>query len=231
MRVDDINEETFGQLVHWLYTQKIERCELPDLVLLGKLWILAERSLMPILQNHTIKQIHSLLQETIVAGEDSVKGLVQLVYGKEKEEHTMLRIFLVDLFASAPSQRIDEWADELPPKLLVELAKALGKEKEKKGRTKSTKVKKVVEYYVEEPALRGVSASLPAVGRDSEESGDALPAPKKSRISGPIPAVTVTPSSPTPAATPSLIGSSSSSGTIIPGRRLWVAPRKRPAPR
>lgn len=125
MKMDDVDEETFGQLVHWLYTQKIERCNYDDMVLLGKLWILAERCLMPILQNNAMDTIYPLLQGTVIAGDKSVEGLLNLIYGDAQEEYTLLRKLLVDHFALAPSHRITFWADFLPQKLLAELTKTL----------------------------------------------------------------------------------------------------------
>jgi BTB/POZ domain len=44
MQLGEVDIATFGQLVQWLYTQKLERTDITDLVLMAKLWMLADRT-------------------------------------------------------------------------------------------------------------------------------------------------------------------------------------------
>lgn len=62
MKLGDIEGHIFGLLVNWLYFQVVEELEttslVPEvLVSYGKLWILAERCLIPKLQNAIMKRM------------------------------------------------------------------------------------------------------------------------------------------------------------------------------
>ena len=59
----DIEEKVFHLLVHWLYTQRLDVAdgEAKALILFTKLWLMADRFMMPALQNATIDRIAKLL--------------------------------------------------------------------------------------------------------------------------------------------------------------------------
>lgn len=52
MKLDDVDPELFAILVNWIYYRVVTdaKSERPDLVICAKLWILADRFLVPDLQ-------------------------------------------------------------------------------------------------------------------------------------------------------------------------------------
>ncbi len=66
MTFDDVHSVPFGVLVNWIYTQTIanEEGKKPHIQCLGMVWILADRFLMPKLQN----AVMDILVEELVAG-------------------------------------------------------------------------------------------------------------------------------------------------------------------
>ncbi|KAE9376510.1 hypothetical protein N431DRAFT_332035 [Stipitochalara longipes BDJ] len=52
---------TFGVVAEWFYTQRMEHPSSLDLAALARIWILAERFLLPQLQNMVMNQIHERL--------------------------------------------------------------------------------------------------------------------------------------------------------------------------
>jgi hypothetical protein len=62
MTLEDVEGEVFGCMVHWFYTQKVETQRVgthaDDLPKLVKLWVLAERCIIPRLQNAALEYIY-----------------------------------------------------------------------------------------------------------------------------------------------------------------------------
>lgn len=140
-----------------MYTQEFEYPKIRDVLLLGKLWILAERAIIPKLQNTTIDVLYPILRGPMVAFPSrtpDMQDLVDIVFGEHTEEHPILRSLLVDYFASLHSRRLDDWAEHIPQKLLVQLTKTLAKDREdSRGKHRSVLAtgKKATDYYVEVP--------------------------------------------------------------------------------
>jgi hypothetical protein len=124
-------------------------------MVLGKLWILGERALMPVRQNNTIDVLCGILKGPptfYYPKEHTLQGLIDLVYADEQEEYPILRSLLVDNFAFLLSYLLDHWADDLPNTLLVQLTKILSKRCEEKSDTSGVFVsspKKASDYYTE----------------------------------------------------------------------------------
>jgi hypothetical protein len=128
MRLEDVESETFGKLVYWLYTQQIDEGELLnsitglprdtptlilragstgsvtpsvsttvvtafpqviDLIAMAKLWTLAERCLIPALQN----QVIVLLYRSAMLGGPKLTGrFVRYVYDEALESRILKRL-------------------------------------------------------------------------------------------------------------------------------------------
>lgn len=61
MRIEDIESSVFGLLIHWVYTHDLKGKVLvgaPSMLTLAKLWTLAERFLMPRLQNAVVDEMY-----------------------------------------------------------------------------------------------------------------------------------------------------------------------------
>jgi hypothetical protein len=123
MGMQDVTSEIFGQLNHWLYTKNIENCE--DILVLGHLWILAERCLIPALQNQVMDLIRKSFDKLPPTSE-KLKALIKLVYDAE-EQHEMLRKAIFDKCAFSPSDWLGTMIPHLPQNLLIDVTKALSK--------------------------------------------------------------------------------------------------------
>ena len=64
MRLEDVSEDTFNILVQWVYEQKVKSVtDHPGFIALVELWQLAERFLMPKLQNDAMDVIWSYMAD------------------------------------------------------------------------------------------------------------------------------------------------------------------------
>ncbi|KAG4443028.1 hypothetical protein IFR05_001482 [Cadophora sp. M221] len=104
-KLEDINEETFALFMQWIYTQKIELHVDSDGKLnagiLPPLWVLAEKLIMPRLQNATINLIDSVnlrsalidtdslayIYENTTTGSPLRKMFVQAICGRMAPDH------------------------------------------------------------------------------------------------------------------------------------------------
>lgn len=108
--MEDVDADSFGQLVHWLYTAQIEHTQIAELVILGKLWLIADRVLTPKLQNCAMDVIYTFLANMVTESRSNkglIKTFIELVFETEQEEDSRLRKLLVDHFAFDHSHRID----------------------------------------------------------------------------------------------------------------------------
>ncbi|KAG4429214.1 hypothetical protein IFR05_015306 [Cadophora sp. M221] len=110
MRLEDIECETFGRLVNWMYNHTIERQasfvatekvieadvqgrEYPNLYPLVKLWKLGDRTLMPDLQNEAITMIYSLMDHATLGHIIDIAHFVCL-----NKENSMLKAAVIGKF-------------------------------------------------------------------------------------------------------------------------------------
>ena len=167
MTLDDVEGEVFGCMVHWFYTEEVELSAdefsgVRDLPKLGKLWILAERCLIPDLQNDALALIHRILWGDIFIDgafpgdpyPDSLKQLINVVYNPDAggEQHDVLRKLLMDFWAFQPSNILEEWIPHMPQALIVGVTLALSKAQDG-GRGKSL-IPEAAEYQVEVPGKK-----------------------------------------------------------------------------
>lgn len=127
--IEDCKALTIKFLVEWIYTQQIsfdaiERTTAGKenhLALVG-LWILAEKFLIPQLQNHVIRKVYELNHEA------NTIPLHCLNYVWENTPPgSPLRLFLLHLFASRA--RIDLYSkcpDSYPKEMLADIIKLIG---------------------------------------------------------------------------------------------------------
>jgi hypothetical protein len=135
MRLEDVETAVFGHLVYWIYYQKIElderldsngilRQEHPNPVLLGRLWVLAERFLMPKLQNDAIDCMGLSIQWY----EDPQLQLAPITNFAYSTNSKTLQRFAVDVCASrSSSSGFAKLVEEIPREAAVEVAKSLKK--------------------------------------------------------------------------------------------------------
>ncbi|KAI9050836.1 hypothetical protein LZ554_004955 [Drepanopeziza brunnea f. sp. 'monogermtubi'] len=65
MRLDDVNSEAFGLLVHYFYTQQIDvdpKDHEENIIPLAQLWVMAGRFMMPALQNKIMDGLRALVE-------------------------------------------------------------------------------------------------------------------------------------------------------------------------
>lgn len=125
MTMDDVSAKVFGLLVHWLYTQNIEEAPIVDLV---NLWILAERCLMPILQNQVMDEIRSLLRQGVYDDVTSTKMVLELLFNDNvRSAFPSLENMLLDFFAFGPSAVLQGYMVHFPRGFLISVTALLSK--------------------------------------------------------------------------------------------------------
>lgn len=103
MTIEDIESSAFGLLVHWIYTQSLKQDQgndSPSVVLLAKVWSLAERFIMPRLQNVAIDQFRLGLDR--VADLIIFERLATFAYGKDLAKDNPIRKLTVEKYAYGP---------------------------------------------------------------------------------------------------------------------------------
>ena len=144
-RFEDTTEEVFSFLVEWLYAQKIV---LPpsneySSISLVKLWVLAEKLLMPGLQNCAIDLLH---QRRIDTGRIATKT-IQWVYDNTMFGCPLRKMFLDQCANKLIDTYVLDYPEEFPKDMLIELVVVL------RGIVTDAKVAKVLDpanYYVKE---------------------------------------------------------------------------------
>lgn len=86
MRLEDVDPAVFGLLVHWVYHQKFDLPRVEgkegnfsaDYEKLAELWILAQRTLIPALQNHVVDVIFGSLSRQVLWDGSNFGRLMEL---------------------------------------------------------------------------------------------------------------------------------------------------------
>ena len=129
MSFPDVHSDTFGLLVEWFYTQKIDidpQDRDTNLLLLAQLWTLAHRFGMPTLQNNIIDNLRPLVE--CIEGE-GLKEFLHYVYTVKGK--TMLKRVAADRMAWATSAKgLHVWMSggHLPEGLLMDIIMSLKKD-------------------------------------------------------------------------------------------------------
>ncbi len=130
MRLEDVEVETFGLVVHWIYHGTIESQESfifpclddeeearPNLLPLAKLWIFAQRILMPGLQNTVVEVMWKKFR---LASRDHQVELCELVCLEEEPQLSELFVLIAHHFAWHCSDTyLTRLLHLLPPVILV----------------------------------------------------------------------------------------------------------------
>jgi hypothetical protein len=110
--------KAFGVFSNWLYTQTILDSEgyQPDMCSLAHLWILADRFLVPRLQNKVVDNLHYILNR----GRENVSDF--LAFCKIADEHAEgdnpLTLLAASLLTFSPRGSIDHFLDQVPRSIL-----------------------------------------------------------------------------------------------------------------
>jgi hypothetical protein len=134
MKIEDVETEVFGLLVHWLYRKEIEDGNTVGVLDLIKLWLLAERYIMPELQNATMEFFIPAMKawgqsenrkKSLGPGKLSTSGgVIEMVY--ESELETPLRKLLTTQLAlSFEAPVLCGMAPTLPPSVLFDILTVL----------------------------------------------------------------------------------------------------------
>lgn len=171
MEFHEVDLQTFGMFVNWLYTQSIVLSDhsQPCCRFLLYLWILADRILVPKLQNQIIRQ----LDERRVLEKRLPSSSFNFVY-EHTTEGSLLRKYIVDTRDYFTIRTVENY----PKELLVSLVNAFGDEHRSGGRglRKRFNPQKIVgrledyelvEYYVDESV--GIEEIEESESEDSED--------------------------------------------------------------
>ena len=115
MTITDVSPRIFGMMVNWLYTQEItdEKGNPPSCRLSVELWILADRFMMPALQNCAIEA----LNQARIQGSSVSADLVKRIYDNTTEG-SPLRAYIVDVFVKDTTGGL---RDNDPPQFMVDV--------------------------------------------------------------------------------------------------------------
>lgn len=111
--------KVFGVFSNWLYTQKIldSKGDQPDLGTLAHLWILADRFLVPVLQNRVVDSLYDKLN----SGREKVSDFLDFckIADKHAEGDNPLTFLAASLLTWSPPGSLDRWLDQVPRLILI----------------------------------------------------------------------------------------------------------------
>jgi len=133
MRLEDVEVETFGVLVHWMYTGEFKAGLRAftndkddtdyDLTAVAKVWKLAQRLLMPRLQNSAMEEI---FKNRRVSSDDSIIKLAKFIFRSRETVDKNLALFITLFIALEMGfTRYQRLAYRLPHILVVDISGAL----------------------------------------------------------------------------------------------------------
>ena len=152
MTLPDVDLDSFGLLVHWLYTQQIDidsKDGGANVLPMAKLWTLAERFLITKLQNKIMDKLRVLVE---FAEKQNLKDFLHYAY--EAKEKSPLKQLAADRMAwKTTQQALGAWIDHLPDGMLVDIVMSLKKEHVRGKPNESKGMGDAKEYYVEAKGL------------------------------------------------------------------------------
>jgi len=113
MTLHDTEAKTFGLLVSYIYVGELDNAGIITADDLLRLWILADRVLIPKLQNHVLRII-----ETLAEFEPSV-DLLHHIYHRD-HQYSLLRDFISEFFAMRQCAVLAD-PEDLPKDMLAEI--------------------------------------------------------------------------------------------------------------
>ena len=142
----EANPRVFSVFVNWIYSQKLEEEDIEDLDSDAQfqLWILADRLLVPKLQNATMRLL--LLNKR----RPSLKrGTLQYVY-ENTTKGSPLRTRLVEHYTSRGSFTKPRDYENWPSEMLADMVRVLGQSLPQTGDSLSARNTKLEDYFVSE---------------------------------------------------------------------------------
>jgi hypothetical protein len=122
MRLPDVEGKMFGLIVHWIYRQEIEGGHNIGLLPAAKLWTLADRFMIPELQNSVIP----IIRELIVAEKQSLWDLLLFAY--KSKLNTPLKMMVADRLSLLSPQLLRNYFDGVQDELGLEVVAGLAME-------------------------------------------------------------------------------------------------------
>jgi len=129
MRLDDVDPVVFGFVVEWIYTRAFEDESALDYVQALKLWILADRLLMPALQNKVMDTIVTIHNTPYFDGFLGSPGIwcFNLIYNTKCK--TMLKKVTAEKFAfGTSSDKLEKWWPSLPLEMATDITIAYSRQ-------------------------------------------------------------------------------------------------------
>lgn len=131
MRLEDVDPVVFGLLVHWVYHQKFQLPRVEgkegklsaDYEKLAELWILAQRMLMPALQNHVVDDIFNSLSEHVLWDGSNFGRLMELA--GDNDPTSPLSQLAINTVVYSCALFFDAQVSSTPPSLAVSIMKGL----------------------------------------------------------------------------------------------------------
>ena len=148
--LDNVTDSTFALFCQWIYTQKLEhtpKIKLDSVDLVG-LWVLADKFLIPRLQNLVINLIDEIGRITIVP------AAIAYAYENTAVDSPLRKIYVSQVAWTSQSQLFVVFASCLPKQFALDVAAACRTIMTKRGIVNTTSTdcisRQVGDYYVKE---------------------------------------------------------------------------------
>lgn len=127
MQLDGVEPEVFGVLVHWIYYQTIEEEQIADkeqithidVGKLGKIWVLAERLMMPTFQNRIMDRLHLALRTNIIS---EIKQLIKLAYEGRDGDNPLAKV-IIWAMCWMEKKKFDYLVDYMPQSMALDVVR------------------------------------------------------------------------------------------------------------
>ena len=125
MHLDDVEPEVFGLFIHWIYYQDIpnEPTQPGYLLNVARLWVMAQRFLIPRLQNAAIQILNRGFYLGIYTGHQSLAPFLWEL-GKD---NPMTRLF-IDSLAHYDNTFLESFDSYIPAEMGLEVLKIMKKD-------------------------------------------------------------------------------------------------------
>ncbi|KAF4627803.1 hypothetical protein G7Y89_g10347 [Cudoniella acicularis] len=122
VQLDDVDHEVFNLFVTWIYGQKIRSSESEklDINIILNLWLLADRLLVPKLQNEAMNYLFSQNCDPKTMGTNTINSAYALTL-----KGSPLRLYIAEFSCTALSPDRAIISDELPRELLEDIIACL----------------------------------------------------------------------------------------------------------
>jgi hypothetical protein len=127
----DVDLKAFGIIANWMYTQDIVASsgELPDFCTLARVWILADRFLIPKLQNQAMKDLLNISLQ----GKPTIKEFLHCCHIADQHAagESRLTLFAAAVLTWTPDGFLDDFLPLIPNSVFVKAWQAMKKEQKR----------------------------------------------------------------------------------------------------